>query len=132
MKFFIYAAFFSLLAVLPARAQSHILLIVVSAQDCMPGQHWRAAELPGFQASATGGRVEVRTIDAASMAGAYKDEAWPRDLRRFRDQARQRYVPGFIVVEDGRVVSSSGGLKGWRDEALPRLQRAAATQTAAR
>jgi hypothetical protein len=100
-----------------------VLVVYVGAEDCGPCRTWRRRDKPGLLQS-LGEAGSYREVIAPRLVAAFSDDVWPSDLRRFRPDAEAvAGVPLWLVVRDGRVVVSAGGLSRWQSTVLPALRK---------
>ena len=106
-----------------AEGVGSVLVVYVGAEDCGPCRAWRRRDKPSLlQSLEEAGNY--REVIAPRLAAAFSDEVWPSDLRRFRPDAEAvAGVPLWLVVRDGRVVVSAGGLSRWQSAVLPALRK---------
>jgi hypothetical protein len=107
-----------------------LTLIYVGARDCGFCRWWEAEDEPAFLASGERGRVSYRRLIFERFADTTSDAVWPEDIRWVRDTLGIRQgTPRFVLIERGQIVLHTGGINGWREEVLPRIQAAAAPRS---
>jgi hypothetical protein len=112
-------------ALWPAAAvPKDLLLLYVGAEDCRPCRIWQSGEGARFRESPDFSRVPYREVKAATLRDVLKDEVWPEDLRRYRDQLGAGVgVPMWLIIADDRIVERSFGESQWRASTLPTLKK---------
>jgi len=123
-RFFLGTAAAGLL-VTPARAQHHLMVIYVSADDCAPCIVFSKQDFPQWQASPLSRRVRFVTAHAPKSSQAFQARFWPSEARPFLGAVKTPIVPTFILVQSGTVSIVGAGLAGWRNQILPQVQRLA-------
>ncbi|MBM3645673.1 MAG: hypothetical protein FJX02_15220 [Alphaproteobacteria bacterium] len=101
------------------------MVIFVSADDCGPCKVFEAQDFPQFAQSALARTVKFVRVKAPKSAQAFQAKYWPKEAQPYLSSFKAAMVPSFMVVSGGAVMSVGAGLRGWRDQALPRLQQLA-------
>jgi hypothetical protein len=104
---------FPLLAT-PALAQGHIQVVYVGGWDCPYCTMWKNEYKKDWLASPYVKQVEWVEVDVPHLREAYETRYWQGELEPIREQLRDKSgTPRFIVVRDGKVVSSELGVDKW-------------------
>jgi hypothetical protein len=104
-------------------AGESLLVLYVGAEDCGPCRTWRQDHKPRL-VSELEGRASYREVIAPKLAHAFDESGWPSDLLPFRRDAEAvAGVPLWLVIRDGQVIASAGGLSRWRSAVLPALRK---------
>lgn len=105
-------------------AQSPLLILYVGAEDCGPCRVWRRDLRARFVAQLGRHAGGYREIIAPTLARVLDDETWPEALRPFRPNAKAGAgVPLWLVIRDGRIVATAGGLSAWETSVVPLVRR---------
>jgi len=100
-----------------------VTLVYVGAEDCPPCRTWQRGDGAAFRASPEFTRLTYREIESPTLFDVLKDEHWPADLRRYRDQLpRGAGVPLWLVVAGDKVVVQDFGESRWRANVLPTVK----------
>jgi len=100
-----------------------VMLLYVGADDCPPCRAWQRDAGTAFRASAEFARVTYYEVKSPKLRDVLKDEYWPGELRRYRDQLGSRAgVPLWLVVADQEIVECSFGIGQWQHAVLPKLR----------
>jgi hypothetical protein len=97
-----------------AVAQQPVTLIYVGGWDCGPCISWKNNKKADWLASKERSQVNYVEIESPKLKEAYEDRYWPQELRPIRDQlSKKSGTPRFILVKDGKVLSSEWGSGEW-------------------
>jgi hypothetical protein len=100
----------------PALAGGHIQVVYVGGADCPYCTVWKNEYLADWKRSPYFRQVEWIEVDVPHLREAYRERYWTGELQAIRDQLPKKYgTPRFIVVRDGKVVSSELGVNRWED-----------------
>jgi hypothetical protein len=100
-----------------------VVLLYVGAEDCAPCRAWQGDAKAAFQASAEFPRLSYREVKSPTLFDILKDENWPEELRKYRDQlGDDAGVPLWLVIADDRVVQRGMGPAQWRAEVFPKIK----------
>jgi hypothetical protein len=115
---------FAARSLLDARPKEEsITLVYIGAEDCAPCRKWQREDAVAFRSSAEFARVTYREVKSPVLFDVLKDEYWPDDLRRYREQLpRGAGVPLWLVVADGRIVEQRFGAAQWQAAVLPKVR----------
>jgi hypothetical protein len=111
------ASLLSTSALVPAAlAAGRIQVIYVGGLDCPYCTMWRKEYEKEWRASPYIQQVQWIEVDVPHLREAYQARYWTGELQAIRDQLpRKSGTPRFIVVRDGKVVSSELGVNRWED-----------------
>ncbi len=99
------------------------MVIYVGAENCAPCDDWTRDHKQAFVDSPQYEKLTYREVIAPSLKELLSDTAWPADLRRYRDGTKRLVgAPSWLVVENGQVIASTGGLSNWKKNVLPFLK----------
>jgi hypothetical protein len=102
------------LATGPALAAGRIQVVYVGGWDCPYCTVWKNEYKKGWVASPWFKQVEWIEVDVPHLREAYQERYWQGDLERVREQLPKKSgTPRFIVLRDGKVVSSELGVNKW-------------------
>jgi len=100
-----------------------VALLYVGADDCAPCRVWQGGAGARFRSSAEFARVTYREIKSPTVLDVLKDDYWPQDLRRYRDQLNAGAgVPLWLVISDGELVERGFGESQWAGTVLPKVK----------
>lgn len=100
----------------PAVAAGHIQVVYVGGWDCPYCTVWKNQYKKSWMDSPYFKKVEWTEVDVPHLREAYQERYWQGDLKAVREQLhRKSGTPRFIVVRDGKVVSSELGVNKWED-----------------
>jgi len=103
-------------APVPALASGRIQVVYVGGADCPYCTVWKKEYQKGWLDSAYIKQVQWIEVDVPHLREAYQQRYWQGDLAAIREQLRDKSgTPRFIVVRDGKVVSSELGVNKWED-----------------
>jgi len=108
-----------------AETGRRVMLIYVSAWDCVYCAQWERFSQPPWEKSEIRQDIDFRIVKAAAFRSVDDDRYWPRDIRWVRDALKiRRGTPRFVVVVDGTIVLHRFGTGAWDQEIYPALERA--------
>ena len=97
-----------------ASAAGRIQVVYVGGWDCPYCTVWKNEYMKGWVDSAWYKQVEWTEVDVPHLREAYQERYWPGELQAIREQLPKKSgTPRFIVVRDGKVVSSELGVNKW-------------------
>lgn len=106
-----------------------VTVLYVGAYDCPPCGFWERVRKPAFLESAEAKQVNYREVKSGSYRSTMREADWPQDVRWIRELgAAQAGTPRFIVAVDGKIVRNVRGVGNWDTDALPLIQRLAASK----
>lgn len=98
----------------PAFAASRIQVVYVGGWDCPYCIVWKNEYKKGWVDSPYYKQVEWTEVDVPHLREAYQERYWQGELQAIREQLPKKSgTPRFIVVRDGKVVSSELGVNKW-------------------
>ena len=106
------------LPLLPASASAagRVQVVYVGGWDCPYCTVWKQEYEKGWVDSAYYKQVEWTEVDVPHLREAYEERYWQGELEPIREQLKKKAgTPRFIVVRDGKVVSSELGVNKWED-----------------
>ena len=112
-------------AAVPRAASGDLMVIYVGAGDCAPCRTFEAEDMPRWQASALSRTVRFVRVAAPKTSQAFNPRYWPKEAKPFIGVFTAPIVPSFMLVANGRVVATGGGLRNWRQQTLPKLEQLA-------
>jgi hypothetical protein len=99
------------------------LVLYIGADDCAPCRTWQRGDGMVFRSSAAFARVRYREVKSPHLLDLLKDEHWPEDLRRYREQlGRGAGVPTWLVIVDDGIVEQGRGISQWRERIWPKIR----------
>ena len=100
----------------PSLAAGRIQVVYVGGLDCPYCTVWKKEYEKDWQASPYFKQVEWIEVDVPHLSEAYQERYWQGELEPIREQLKKKAgTPRFIVVRDGKVVSSELGVNKWED-----------------
>ena len=97
-----------------ALAAGRIQVVYVGGWDCPYCIVWKNEYKKGWVDSAYYKQVEWTEVDVPHLREAYQERYWQGELQAIREQLPKKSgTPRFIVVRDGKVVSSELGVNKW-------------------
>ena len=97
-----------------ASAAGRIQVVYVGGWDCPYFTVWKNEYKKSWVESAWYKQVEWTEVDVPHLREAYQERYWPGELQAIREQLPKKSgTPRFIVVRDGKVVSSELGVNKW-------------------
>jgi hypothetical protein len=101
---------------MPALAAGRIQVVYVGGWDCPYCTVWKNEYKKEWVDSPYSKRVEWIEVDVPHLREAYQERYWQGELEPIREQLKNKGgTPRFIVVRDGKVVSSELGVNKWED-----------------
>ena len=98
----------------PASAAGRIQVVYVGGWDCPYCTVWQNEYKKGWVDSPYYKQVEWTEVDVPHLREAYQERYWQGELQAIREQLPKKSgTPRFIVVRDGKVVSSELGVNKW-------------------
>ena len=98
----------------PALAAGRIQVVYVGGWDCPYCIVWKNEYKKSWVDSPYYKQVEWTEVDIPHLREAYQERYWQGELQAIREQLPKKSgTPRFIVVRDGKVVSSELGVNKW-------------------
>ncbi len=119
------AAAHSATAAVPRAASGDLMVIYVGAHDCAPCRTFEAEDMPRWQASGLSSTVRFIRVVAPKTSQAFNPRYWPNEAKPYLGAFTAPIVPSFMLVANGSVVATGGGLRNWRQLTLPKLEQLA-------
>ena len=99
-----------------ASAAGRIQVVYVGGWDCPYCTVWKNEYKKSWVDSAYYKQVEWTEVDVPHLREAYQERYWQGELQAIREQLPKKSgTPRFIVVRDGKVVSSELGVNKWEN-----------------
>jgi len=99
-----------------ASAAGRIQVVYVGGWDCPYCTVWKNEYQKVWVDSAWYKQVEWTEVDVPHLREAYQERYWQGELQAIREQLPKKSgTPRFIVVRDGKVVSSELGVNKWEN-----------------
>src|SRR5882757_9024049 len=113
---------------IPAVAQSPIVVVNVHAWDCPPCIQWHNTYKNAWISSREFRQVRYVEIDSPTIRQAYLPKYWPEFLLPVLQQTGGQGVPRYLIVKDGKIVSDQYGVDHW-EHTLGDLRKVLASTT---